>query len=94
MKMYTPKEALRIVRFRQTLHHALSVVAASVTFAGLVFVIACCSSDQWGLSALGTLGTCIAAMLCGLEDFHVYYWHEDEKKILAEYGEDLVGRAE
>ena len=94
MKQYTPKEALKIVRFRQTLHHALSVVAASVTFAGLVFVIACCSSDQWGLSALGTLGTCIAAMLCGLEDFNEYSWHEDEKKILAEYGADLIGRAE
>ena len=89
MKLYTPKEALKIVRFRQTLHHALSVVAASVTFAGLVFVIACCSSDQWGLSALGTLGTCIAAMLCGLEDFNEYTYQQDEEKILAEYGETL-----
>lgn len=89
MKLYTPKEALRIVRFRQTLHHALSVVAASVTFAGLVFVIACASSDQWGLSALGTLGTCIAAMLCGLEDYNEYTWQQDEEKILAEYGETL-----
>lgn len=89
MKLYTPKEALKIVRFRQTLHHALSVVAASVTFAGLVFVIACASSDQWGLSALGMLGTCIAAMLCGLEDFNEYTWRQDEEKILAEYGETL-----
>lgn len=89
MRYYTPKEALKIVRFRQTLHHALSVVAASVTFAGLVFTIACCSSDQWGLSALGTLGTCIAAMLCGLEDYCEYKWQQDEKKILAEYGEGL-----
>lgn len=89
MKLYTPKEALRIVRFRQTLHHALSVVAASVTFAGLVFVIACASSDQWGLSALGTLGTCIAAMLCGLEDYNEYTYQQDEEKILAEYGETL-----
>jgi hypothetical protein len=94
MKYYTPKEALRVVRFRQTLHHALSVIAASVTFAGLVFVIACCSSDQWGLSALGALGTCIAAMLCGLEDYCEYTWQQDEKKILAEYGEDLIGMAE
>ena len=90
MRYYTPKEALKIVRFRQVLHHALSVVAASVTFAGLVFTIACCSSDQWGLSALGTLGTCIAAILCGLEDFNAYTWQQDEKKILAEYGEELV----
>ena len=90
MRYYTPKEALKIVRFRQVLHHALSVVAASVTFAGLVFTIACCSSDQWGLSALGTLGTCIAAILCGLEDFNEYTWQQDEKKILAEYGEELV----
>ena len=89
MKLYTPKEALRIVRFRQTLHHALSVMAASVTFAGLVFVIACASSDQWGLSALGTLGTCIAAMLCGLEDYNEYTYQQDEEKILAEYGETL-----
>lgn len=89
MKMYTQKEALKIVRFRQTLHHALSVVAASVTFAGLVFVIACASSDQWGLSALGTLGTCIAAMLCGLEDYNEYTYQQDEEKILAEYGETL-----
>lgn len=89
MKLYTPKEALKIVRFRQTLHHALSVVAASVTFAGLVFVIACASSDQWGLSALGTLGTCIAAMLCGLEDYNEYTYQQDEEKILAEYGETL-----
>lgn len=94
MKLYTPKEALRIVRFRQTLHHALSVVAASVTFAGLVFVIACASSDQWGLSALGALGTCIAAMLCCLEDYCEYAWRQDEEKILAEYGADLIGRAE
>ena len=89
MKLYTPKEALKIVRFRQTLHHALSVVAASVTFAGLVFVIACASSDQWGLSALGALGTCFAAMLCGLEDYNEYTWRQDEEKILAEYGETL-----
>lgn len=89
MKLYTPKEAMRIVRFRQTLHHALSVIAASVTFAGLVFVIACASSDQWGLSALGTLGTCIAAMLCGLEDYNEYTYQQDEEKILAEYGETL-----
>lgn len=89
MKMYTPKQALKVVRFRQTLHHALSVVAASVTFTGLVFVIACASSDQWGLSALGTLGTCIAAVLCGLEDFNEYTYQQDEEKILAEYGETL-----
>lgn len=89
MKLYTPKEALKIVRFRQTLHHALSVVAASVTFAGLVFVIACASSDQWGLSALGALGTCIAAMLCGLEDYNEYTYRQDEEKILAEYGETI-----
>ena len=89
MKLYTPKEALRIVRFRQTLHHALSVVAASVTFAGLVFVIACASSDQWGLSALGAFCTCIAAMLCGLEDYNEYTYQQDEEKILAEYGETL-----
>lgn len=89
MRMYTPKEALKIVRFRQTLHHALSVVAASVTFAGLVFVIACASSDQWGLSALGTLGTCIAAMLCGLEDYNEYTYQQDEEQILAEYGDTL-----
>lgn len=94
MRNYTPKEALRIVRFRQALHHALSAVAASITCAGLVFTIACCSSDQWGLSALGALATCIASVLCWLEDFNVYYWHEDEKKILAEYGADLIGRAE
>lgn len=89
MRYYTPKEALRVVRFRQTLHHALSVVAASVTFAGLVFVIACTSSDQWGLSALGALGTCIAAMLCGLEDYNEYTYRQDEEKILAEYGETI-----
>lgn len=94
MRYYTPKEALRVVRIRQSLHHALSVVAASVTFAGLVFVIACCSSDQWGLSAIGMVWTCIAAMLCGLEDFNEYTWQQDEKKILAEYGADLIGRAE
>ena len=94
MRYYTPKEALRVVRFRQTLHHALSVIAASITCASLVFTIVCFSSDQWRLSALGALATCIASVLCWLEDFHVYYWHEDEKKILAEYGEDLIGRAE
>jgi hypothetical protein len=56
----------------------------------LVFTIACCSSDQWALSALGTVGTCIAAMLCGLEDFNEYTYQQDEEKILAEYGEELV----
>ena len=85
MRYYTPREALKIVRFRQGVHHALSVIAATLTMVGLVLAIGCAEGESWGLSALSGIGTCVAAILCGIEDALECSYQEDENRIIAEY---------
>lgn len=87
MKMYTPEQALRVARFRQTAHNAASVLLGTGAFVSAVAVIGLAEgSGNWIQLAAAIVGTAGFAIAAWAADAGRYYWEKIEKEIIKRHG--------
>lgn len=86
--MYTPKQALKITRYKQAMHNALCVCLGTGALAAFVMTIGYVNADGGTVGAALSMGaSLVLAFLAWCADMQKEWWAEMEKRVTRRYEE-------